>query len=180
LRQVRRCPSIVVVRRYAPYYCEENVWWLADEPRFADAHVVVISNRPRTVAMGAQRAGNGGVALWDYHVVLACDGAIWDLDCTLGTALPLRRWLEASFDPRAPDRLAPRFRVIEGAIYRARFASDRRHMRGADGVFVHEPPPWPVIGGGAHDLDRLLDLEDATFGPWLDMHALLGSAAAVR
>ena len=155
--------------RYAPYYCEENVWWLAQEPHWVDPSVVVVTNPSRTVAMSAQRASKDGTpVVWDYHVVLLDRGAVWDLDCVLGMPLPARRWIEASFDSRAPAHLAPRFRVLARETYVARFASDRRHMRRPDGSWLVDPPPWPAIGG-AHDLERLLDLDDPSYGAWLDL-----------
>jgi hypothetical protein len=148
--------------RYAAFYCEENVWWLAREPRFAAAEVVVISNRARTVAMDAQRAGEGRPLVWDYHVVLAVPGAggveVWDLDTTLGLPVLGARWLEASFDPGWPARFAPRFRPMPAERYVAELASDRRHMRAKNGRWRAPPPEWPIIGGGAHELDRMIDV----------------------
>jgi hypothetical protein len=165
--------------RHAPYYCEENVWWLAQEPRFSGlrSEVVFVSNERRTVAMRAQRAGPAGEAIvWDYHVVLAVRGTegveVWDLDCTEGAPISARAWLDASFDPHVPPQLAPRFRVMASETYVAAFASDRRHMRRADGSWQVPPPPWPVIGGGAHELEPLIDLADATHGAAIDLTAL--------
>ena len=162
------------VTRYAPYYCEENAWWLAQEPGLEHAQVIVITNRTRSVAMHAQRASEEGApVVWDYHVVLAVDGAIWDLDCTLGMPISAQAWIDASFDPRVPDRFAPRFRIVDRELYVSRFASDRRHMRREDGGWHVPPPPWNVIGGGAHELDHWIDVDDERLGPWIDRTALL-------
>lgn len=164
--------------RYASSYCEENVWWLAQEPRFEgmSADVVVISNEPRAVAMRAQRAGGGNTIVWDYHVVLAAHAAtgveVWDLDCTLGAPIAAARWLDASFDADAPVELAPLFRVAPTSEYIEHLATDRRHMRRADGSWSAPPPPWPILGDGAHDLDRWIDMRDATYGVVIDLAAL--------
>lgn len=61
--------------RYTAYYCEENVYWLAQEPALA-AHrreVVFVSNERRACAVFDQRAAATPSApvVWDYHVVLA-------------------------------------------------------------------------------------------------------------
>jgi hypothetical protein len=166
--------------RYAPAYCEENVWWLAQDERFARARaeVVIVSNAARTVLVSSQRAARmpGQPVVWDYHVVLAVHAMngvdVWDLDCTRGAPLPAASWLEASFDARAPARLAPRFRCIDRDVFVARFASDRRHMRTADGDWEAPPPPWPILGGGAHELERFVDVHDETFGRAIDLEAL--------
>lgn len=174
--------------RYAPFYCEENVWWLAQEARFAGlpADVVVVSNERRRVAVWGQRAARaeGEPVVWDYHVVLAVQGArgteVWDLDCARGAPLAGAEWLEASFDERVPKRFAPRFRLVDSAVFVARFASDRRHMRTPDGGWEAPPPPWPIIGGGAHDLDRFVDVADETFGATIDLDALRARWATHR
>lgn len=164
--------------RHAPYYCEENVWWLAQEPRFAlqRAEVAFVSNATRTVRMHAQRAGDGAPVVWDYHVVLAAwrdaEVEVWDLDCALGMPLPARVWLDASFEPPAPRALAPRFRVMPSETFVRAFASDRRHMRRQDGSWLVPPPPWPVIGAGTHALERFVELSDPTLGELVDLDAL--------
>jgi protein N-terminal glutamine amidohydrolase len=166
--------------RYAPFYCEENVWWLAQEARFAGqgAEVVLVSNAKRTVLVWGQRAARsrGEPIVWDYHVVLAARSAagveVWDLDSVVGAPLPAAAWIDTSFDARVPAPLAPRFRIVDASLFVARFASDRRHMRTADGGWEAPPPPWPIIGGGAHSLERLLDADDPSFGPTIDLGEL--------
>lgn len=165
--------------RYAPYYCEENVWWLAQEKREGEARaeVAIVTNAARSVVFAAQRASEDGLPItWDYHVVLASFSPrgteVWDLDCVLGMPLPARTWLEASFPSEAPPRLHPRFRVVSAERYVAELASDRHHMRGPDGAWLVRPPPWDPIGGGRDDLARWLDLDDATYGPAIDLRAL--------
>lgn len=163
----------------APYWCEENAWHLCVEPRLgADAHVVVISNPTRTVALWQQRAAprRGVPVVWDYHVIVASrdpvGGArVWDLDTMLGFPVPIDAYLAQTFCAGVDPKLLPRFRVLAALEYRARFASDRRHMRDADGGWQQPPPPWPPIGEG-HVLDALLDTHDSAFGPWLGADAL--------
>lgn len=168
--------------RHAPFYCEENVWWLGREPALAEARlwIVFITNRRRTCAMRHQRAAAPGAWLvWDYHVVLLADAGapeVWDLDCRLGHPLPLRRYLEASFDPRVPEPYLPRLRPVEADVFYASFASDRSHMRAEAGGWRKPPPPWPPIGDGS-TLERFLDLDDLSLGPWCDPDEL---ARAVR
>lgn len=155
--------------RYTAAYCEENVWWLAHDRADAADEVVLISNAQRTVAMRGQRAGKEGApVVWDYHVVLASRGEIWDLDCTIGMPLTTAAWIDASFPSALPMSLAPRFRVVPAADFVAQFASDRRHMRDANGAWLAPPPPWPAIGTG-HDLDRWVDTRQ---GSWIDVAML--------
>jgi hypothetical protein len=168
--------------RYQPFFCEENVWHLCADPRVPPAPraVLFVSNRDRTVAFLQQRAGRADTpVVWDYHVVLVVRGDaqwwVWDLDTRLPLPVPLSRWLEESFAlPRGfPPPFAPRFRVVEAEQYRAGFRSDRSHMRGPDGAWRADPPPWPAILGGAHDLSRYVDLEQPDPGRVADLDALL-------
>ncbi|NBC48561.1 MAG: hypothetical protein GVY22_11320 [Gammaproteobacteria bacterium] len=140
--------------RYHPFYCEENIWWLCAEPALGPGpHRVVFIAAPHGACpIAAQRAGGAdGLVCWDYHCIcLDGSGRIWDLDSRLPLALAAGDWLAASF-PFA-DQLGagsrPRFRVIDAQAYRRDFASDRSHMRTADGGWLHPPPPWPPIGTG--------------------------------
>lgn len=176
-------PHVPDGRRYARQYCEENVWWLARDRTLAGdaAEVVVVSNLGRTVLVHAQQAGDDGApVVWDYHVVLATRAPggveaaveVWDLDSTLGAPLPAHRWLDASFDPATPSVLAPLFHVVPVDLYLCELASDRRHMRTPDGGWIAPPPPWPPIGGGAHDLERWIDFASLPAGAVLDAAGL--------
>lgn len=172
--------DVVTEPRYTPFYCEENVWWLAQDPRVADRvrEVVFVTNAQRSVAVFAQRAGRGPRAgiVWDYHVVLVVRGAgeaeVWDLDCVHGAPLPGRVWLDASFVTTVPEELQPRFRVVPADELVATFSSDRAHMRLRDGRYRQPPPPWPAIVRGPSNLDRFLDVDDAFVGEVLDLSAL--------
>lgn len=162
---------------YCPFYCEENLWHLAADPRVGEGRrrILLISNAERTVALWQQRAGAEAqerLVVWDYHVVLACARQIWDLDTTLGAPVPAGAYLSETFRG-APERFAPRFRVMDADVYRDAFASDRRHMRAADGGFHKPPPPWPPIGEG-HTLETLLDFQRREPGVVVDLAGLVG------
>ena len=164
---------------YTPFFCEENVWHLARHADFA-AHarwVVFVSNERRQCPVWGQRAAEGGgPVVWDYHVILAVEGArpgasgeveveVVDLDCVAGPRLGLSRWLALSF-PRAarmPAGFQPRFRVIDAEMFVDRFASDRRHMRTATG-WRAPPPPWPPIGAGDFNLFEFVDTSPGGLG----------------
>lgn len=153
--------------RYQPYYCEENVWHLADdadELEIEDPHAVFISNRDRSVAIWSQRATADPrqATLWDYHVVLLGrrDGhwKVFDLDCTAGANLTVSDWVAASF-PFAgvvPPDVAPMFRVVEGATFLSTFRTDRSHMRDDAGGWKAPPPAWPP----PHDSSNLWGFVD--------------------
>ena len=161
--------------RYAPYFCEENVWHLArerDAEGRPDVHAVFITNRRRHLRMWQQRAGDP--VGWDYHAVLLDGGQIVDLDTVIegGPSLPVRVWLDGSFRP-VPDAIAPQFRVVEAVELFRTFASNRSHMRDATGAPLQPFPEWPPIrcSLGDHTLARYLDLDDDIAGTWLDLGA---------
>jgi hypothetical protein len=148
----------------------ENIWWLCAEPPAGVqiAHVVFVASLFGACPIAAQRAGVGeaGVAWWDYHCIgLDADCSVWDPDSRLSSPVAAQHWLALSFPQptRLPESLRPRFRVVPGAFYREHFASDRRHMRGSDGEWLHSPPSWPCIGAG-FNLPRYRDVSDAA-GP---------------
>ncbi|HET6582698.1 MAG TPA: hypothetical protein VFG69_04610 [Nannocystaceae bacterium] len=163
----------------APYWCEENVWHLCADPRVRDgvAEVAVVTNADRRVALLHQRASPrpDGLVVWDYHVLLCSqtdEGWLaWDLDTTLGWPLAAGDYLARTFPPALDPSWQPSFRIVVRDAYVRDFASDRSHMRGPDGAWLQPPPPWPAIGRG-HSLPRLLDLADASAGPWLDLGAV--------
>jgi hypothetical protein len=168
--------------RYTPFYCEENIWWLAQDPQLAAStrEVVFVTNAQRTVAVFGQRAGRGphkGI-VWDYHVVLAVHapgGAqIWDLDCIHGAPLPAAQWLAASFPAidALPGELRPRFRVVPADELVATFSSDRSHMKLRGGRWRAPPPAWPAIERGPSNLDHFLDLDAAFAGEVVELAAL--------
>jgi hypothetical protein len=144
--------------KYTPFYCEENIWHLCGDPRFATcpSKVVIISNESRACTLWAQRAAPlaGAPVTWDYHVILIAKRSlqwkVWDLDTTLDVPVELPSYLSVTFPPElraqtARERLAPRFRIIEAETYRRTFSSDRSHMHDTDGRWHQKPPPWPPI-----------------------------------
>lgn len=165
------CRVIGSHHHYQPFYCEENVWWLAQSPSVpADCYAIVITNRDRRVAMRNQRAGEppDHDVVWDYHVVLADDHHVWDLDCVLGMPLTRGQWIASC----AFTGDEPWFRIVAGKRYIGELSSDRSHMRDRDGKWLAPPPSWPCIGRPPGNLDRLLDLDDLSFGPWIDLATL--------
>jgi hypothetical protein len=170
--------------RYQPYYCEENVWQLCGDAALAGRRldVVFVSNPAREVAMWHQRAASPGEAIiWDYHVlVLAHDPAeVWDLDTDLGMRIAARDYFAASFRAGVEARFAPRFRVVEASEFRRAFASDRSHMRRADGTFVMPPPPWPPIGerGARSNLADFVDTEAPFLGELESLDTMIARVA---
>jgi hypothetical protein len=167
---------------YCPFWCEENVWHLAGEARFAGrpAWVVPIAAPGGACPLWAQRAAPPDQPVfWDYHVVLFAEGEggveVWDLDTRLGMPVPLARYLDVTFaGSEALDRAwRPRFRVVPGAEYRARFASDRAHMRDASGRWRQPPPAWPPIRPDEPGtLARFIDMDARFVGEVLDLPGL--------
>jgi hypothetical protein len=180
---------------YTAYYCEENIWHLAGDPRIAgDAkQVVILTNPGRQCAVWAQRnaARAGGPVLWDYHVILlvrrGSTDLVYDLDSVLNAPSDALRYTDAALRPslRVPAELQPWFRVIDAAAYRAGFSSDRSHMRRSDGSWSAPPPAWPPIEApqgtpGRFTLAEALDLSSAAPGIILDLPAFLARVGGAR
>ena len=170
------------MRRYVQLYCEENIWWLAQQPGLAGAEVAIMASPDGPFAIFQQRAGPDPAEPvgWDYHVVLAAAQAgddarwqVWDLDCVLGAPLPAALWLAASFPEveRWPRRFVPRFRVLPAAQYVSLLCSDRSHMLVA-GEYQAPPPCWPVIGRGAPNLMHWVDMNEPEPGTVMDLTAV--------
>jgi protein N-terminal glutamine amidohydrolase len=163
---------------YWPYYCEENAWHRC-RAATGSAWALFISNATKTVAMCAQGSGTGPLHMlvWDYHVLAIHahpDGArAIDLDHVHGETTLLRDYLAHSFDPLDDVRIdyQARFKLVLGADYVRDFASDRRHMRAADGGWLQAPPPWPPIGTG-FNLTAYANMESHTNGPVFDRQGL--------
>ncbi|MFO0760127.1 MAG: hypothetical protein U0359_26835 [Byssovorax sp.] len=166
--------------RHQPFYCEENVYHLCQEPIFAGRprFAAFLSNASGGFAMWGQKASPrpGRPILWDYHVILLAQDPweIWDLDTTLGFPLPAADYLRASFPLPLPEELMPCFRLVPPDELAATFASDRRHMRRADGRYRKPPPPWPpiVTAEEGFNLPRFLDVNDPFAGEVLTLDAL--------
>uniref|UniRef100_H3C867 Protein N-terminal glutamine amidohydrolase n=2 Tax=Tetraodon nigroviridis TaxID=99883 RepID=H3C867_TETNG len=155
---------------YTSCYCEENVWKLCEfargqkTPPLEELLVVFISNASRTVPLWRQRSGYGDQpVVWDYHVILLqvgldSDPQVYDLDSDL--SFPCSMELYASQALRSDRSLRPayhrRFRVIPADSFLLNFASDRSHMRNADGSWKMPPPPYPPI----HTAECQMNLDD--------------------
>jgi hypothetical protein len=55
------------------------------------------------------------------------------------------------------------FRVVPSPVFLATFASDRRHMKKADGTWMKPPPSYPPISTAesVHNLDEFISMEAA-------------------
>jgi hypothetical protein len=171
--------------RYQPFYCEENVWHLCQEPAVVSRtrQVVFISNEGRSCAVWHQRAAARPEwpILWDYHVVLLCaePWEVWDLDSTLGMPVPAADYVRRSFRAGIAAELLPRFRLVDAGAFTRVFASDRGHMRTASGRWKKRPPLWPAIlpEGVAPNLTRFVDMADPFFGEVIDLRELAARVA---
>jgi hypothetical protein len=183
---------------YTALFCEENVARLLALPALAGlrAWTLLISNPAQSVALLEQRAGQGadGLVIWDYHVLALVDSSgrddgtafgrdrgpggeagllAFDLDTRLGFPLPAMAWLEASCPRRAAAPHEARFRLVPSTEYLAGLASDRSHMREADGSWKSPPPPWEAYGRGrANNLMEWIDMERPLPGRVLDRAGL--------
>lgn len=165
---------------YQALYCEENAWHLCHHPdlrgrspaalfiRAAGEHCVVWHQR--------LSPGPGEPVLWDYHVVVLArrPWQIFDLDTDLDLPCDAATWLRRSLRPELDLRpeFIPWLRQVDAAELLKTFASDRSHMRTADGAWQAPPPPWPCIGAG-HTLPRYLDRDDPIAGEVVTVPALL-------
>ncbi|XP_029868453.1 protein N-terminal glutamine amidohydrolase isoform X2 [Aquila chrysaetos chrysaetos] len=127
---------------YTSCYCEENVWKLCDYIRsqhqypLEEFYAVFISNDRRM----------------DYHVILlhvssGKQNFIYDLDTVLPFPCPFDLYSVEAF--RLDDSLRPEFhrkiRMIRADLYLKTFASDRSHMKDANGKWQKPPPSYPCI-----------------------------------
>ncbi len=136
-------------------------------------YACLVTNAAQRVAVCRQRSGRGagGVALWDYHVLLLSAATALDLDSTLPFPCPAAAYLAAAFPPLPPAAagLAPRFRLLPLREYAAHLASDRRHMARQGGGYAAPPPPWAPPRGAAaahaHTLPELLRVGEGCGGP---------------
>jgi hypothetical protein len=172
---------------YQPFYCEENVWRLCQDPRLeaSERLVAVITGSgqgaaERRCAFYHQRlaSAEGEPVLWDFHVVLLArvhGWQVWDLDSDLGAPVPAGQYLGATFGDQQliPAPLRPRLRLIDAGTYVARLRSDRSHMRDPAGHFLQPPPPWPPPGWGReNNLAAFLDPDQPFLGEVVSLAGL--------
>ncbi|KAF8579499.1 hypothetical protein K439DRAFT_1637982 [Ramaria rubella] len=74
-----RCPVLPPGYTYTPYYCEENIYLLADSfhrdnviTQAWEIHVVFVSNERKTVVLWSQSLSRepDHPVVWDYHCIL--------------------------------------------------------------------------------------------------------------
>jgi hypothetical protein len=154
--------------RYTPFYCEENIWHLAQEKYFRGpgAFVVIISGEGghRRLWFQSLAEGRESPVFWDYHVLLLVfDNGwhVWDLDTTLGLPVTAETYFQKTFLNSGIDleNCDVILRLIASASYVRSFSSDRSHMISPTGEWLAPPPAWPAITKG--DKSNLLD--------WLDI-----------
>jgi len=140
--------------RYTPFYCEENIWHLAQEECFRgqETYAVLISGKGPYRRLWFQ--GNAKQpdlpVLWDYHAILLSYRKgwwVWDLDTTLGLPVSAdtyfaRTFLRSNLDAKDADVI---LRLIQADEYVERFSSDRSHMKLPSGAWAAPPPEWPMI-----------------------------------
>lgn len=138
---------------YTPFFCEENIYHFARarlEQGATDGRVLLISNPREQVLLAGQRRGHGPsrLVVWDYHVVYVENGLVFDPD----SALPLPTATDAYYGRTFPEGrngsehpYAARFAALSARRFLDAFSSDRSHMLGPDGGYIHPPPPWPAI-----------------------------------
>lgn len=167
----------LATRPATPFFCEENVWRLClDAPPQWELQAVVISNADHAVAMWGQRAAVVDPIVWDYHVIAVArrpSPLVLDVDDREHTVRPLAGWLASSFRSGVREVLLPRFRVMPAATWAEVLASDRRHMRDADGQPTQPFPPWPPPHPERPGtLTRLIDFDDDIAGEIVDLAGL--------
>lgn len=167
---------------YTSQYCEENVYMLCKKLRSArvadqegsNLFVVFISNENRQVPLWNQKASKGteGLVIWDYHVICVqkttekdTQFQVWDLDTVLPFPVPLHQYITEAIRPSLPlhRKFRRLFRLIHAPIFLHYFASDRRHMRNAEGKWIAPPPPHNCIiaeDGTVHNLDVFISMTE--------------------
>ncbi len=140
--------------RYAPRYCEENIWHLARDARFqaSETLVALITGYGPYRPFWYQRcvADPQLPVWWDYHVILLVrqgSWQVWDLDTTLDLPTAAKTYLEKTFlnSVIASKDTDVILRLVPADYYLEHFASDRAHMRLPSGKWLAEPPAWPMI-----------------------------------
>ncbi|XP_033127443.1 protein N-terminal glutamine amidohydrolase-like isoform X1 [Anneissia japonica] len=145
---------------YTSCYCEENVWKLCEKLRdegrlqqLQDVSAIFISNDAKKIPLWEQKCvDEGQVVVWDYHVILVhqeagAESQVYDLDTRLPFPCRFKYYLEMAL--RTEDHMKEtyhrKFRVVSGAVFLDTFASDRKHMKGPDGLWLKPPPMYPCI-----------------------------------
>ncbi|XP_042641979.1 protein N-terminal glutamine amidohydrolase isoform X2 [Tyto alba] len=157
-----------------------------DQHPLEEFYAVFISNDRRMIPLWKQRSGHGDEpVVWlnmkkhffsvrvmehwrrvpreDYHVILLHVSSgeqnfIYDLDTVLPFPCPFDVYSVEAF--RLDDSLHPEFhrkiRMIRADLYLKTFASDRSHMKDANGKWQKPPPSYPCI----ETADSKMNLDD--------------------
>ncbi|XP_062343344.1 protein N-terminal glutamine amidohydrolase [Osmerus eperlanus] len=161
---------------YTSCYCEENVWKLCEHIRtqsqtpLQEVYSVFISNDRKMVPLWKQKSSKEDEpVVWDYHVILVHHSQrssyVYDLDSTLPFPCPLPLYSQHAF--QSDLGLKPAFwrklRVVPAEAYLRNLASDRSHMRDADGSWRMPPPPYPCIATpeAQMNLDDFISMDPA-------------------
>ncbi|MCP4984253.1 MAG: hypothetical protein GY935_27575 [Gammaproteobacteria bacterium] len=140
--------------RYTPFYCEENIWHLAQEPCFREQQTlaVMISGIGPFRRLWFQRNTESAESpvCWDYHVILLSyrEGwKVWDLDTALGLPVAASTYVDKTFlhANLEAEQTDVTLRLIAADHYVQSFSSDRSHMKLASGDWSAPPPEWPMI-----------------------------------
>ncbi|KAM9188223.1 protein N-terminal glutamine amidohydrolase-like isoform 3-T3 [Mergus octosetaceus] len=120
----------------------------------------------KTCGSCATTSGVGGSALWRSSTRFSSptrggcgeQNFIYDLDTVLPFPCPFDTYSTEAF--RLDDSLHPEFhrkiRMIRADLYLETFASDRSHMKDADGKWQKPPPSYPCI----ETADSKMNLDD--------------------
>ena len=161
-------------RNYAYHsrYCEENIWWLCQQPEFAVSDVIVIAAaQAECFPILCQRAADAPdqPLLWDYHVVLLWPNSeqtyLIDFDTTLPFCTPVADYFQQSFldEEALYPEFVPLFRVLPAQEYLCNLRSDRSHMKTKTG-WQAPPPSWPAISADENNLHQFTDMSDREYG----------------
>ncbi|KAK1427808.1 hypothetical protein QVD17_16503 [Tagetes erecta] len=165
-------------------FCEENVYLLCKKlctdgvADISDLFVVFISNEHKHIPLWHQKASHraDGIILWDYHVICIQQrkegkpvDLVWDLDSTLPFPSTLTSYVSDSIRPSIElfSEFQRVFRVVHAPLFLSYFASDRRHMKDAEGNWMSPPPEYNAIvaeDGTVHNLNQYIEMSTKDVG----------------
>nr|CAD7586756.1 unnamed protein product [Timema genevievae] len=149
----------------------ESVWKLCEDlnkrhpTQLQHCHIVFVSNDQRTVPLIAKVVvleSQFNVLFQDYHVLFLYNPddrcLVYDLDSELPFPTHFHKYVTETF--RTDHILKPEyfryFRVVPAPLFLQHFASDRRHMKRADGSWIHPPPNYPSISNPGEEIILIL------------------------
>jgi hypothetical protein len=144
--------------KYAPFFCEENIWHLGNDlvtqgfPCSAISVLFFFLPEGFVPLFNQKLCEMPNPVVWDYHVVLKfeyskSDTYIIDFDSKIQFVTPIDQYLEYTFPLTAS--LASQFQFLIRSVplsaYLQHFHSDRSHMLSETGEPQHPFPNWPCI-----------------------------------